>query len=461
MKVVVWMICAFALHAQTVSEWVFGGPDHRLHYLPDGRGNTVMDFSSAGYRGGGVKLPVAAVCQRFAPAPGDSTARIQAALDNATGAVVLSAGEYEVAGTLRIARSGVVLRGEKGAVIRLTGRPHCFLEIRGEGTWRQEGPPAPLLDAYVPAGSTSFRVRGASAFHPGAHVLVIRPDGVSPIDRVVDSVDGDRVTLDVPLSEALDSQFTTASLVGYSFSGRITEAGVEGLRITAAFDDSASAPLQTTAVLRMDAVEDGWARDLEIENAQNGIVIGPGAKRLTLTNIHIAHLAARSGSAALADFAMQGTQILLDRCRVTGESNWPVAVRPGAVGPLVVLNFYADHGGIAADQPWATGLLADDGKLPGGTRDRPGVEFTSAIGWSVAWNVSSPFLLVLRPPGAMNWCIGCVGTPLTKEGAPNGIFDSLGKPVLLPSLYLQQLRDRLGPDAVRNIGYADSSMKFL
>jgi hypothetical protein len=182
-----------------------------------------MDFSSAGYRGGGVKLPVAAVCQRLAPASGDNTARIQAALDNATGAVVLSAGEYEVAGTLRIARSGVVLRGEKGR-IRLTGRPHCFLEIHGEGTWREEPPPAPVLDAYVPAGASSFRVRSTSAFHPGDHVLVLRPltaqwmhsnglvkpeddsrpgaDSVISIDRVVDSVDGDRVTVDVPLSPA-------------------------------------------------------------------------------------------------------------------------------------------------------------------------------------------------------------------------------------------------------------------
>ena len=482
MKLVFWMICACALHAQTVSEWVFGGPDHRLHYLPDGRGNTIMDFSSAGYRGGGVKLPVAAVCQRLAPAPGDDTARIQAALDHATGAVVLSAGEYEVAGTLRIAHSGVVLRGEKGAAIRLTGRPHCFLELRGEGTWREEGPPAPVLDAYVPAGATSFRVRGASAFHTGDHVLVLRPltaqwmhsmglakpgsdsppgaDSVIRIDRVVDSVEGDRVTLDAPLSDALDSPFTSASLVRYSFAGRIAEAGVEGLRLAAAFDDQASAPTQTT-VLRMDAVEDGWARDLEIEDAQNGIAIGPGAKRLTLTNIHIAHSAAHSGSATRADFALQGTQILLDRCRVTGESNWPAVVRPGAVGPLVVLNFSADHGGVAADQPWATGLLADGGKFPGGTQAEPGVAFTSAIGWSVAWNASSPFLLVLRPAGALNWCIGCVGAPVTVEGTPSGIFDSLGKPVLLPSLYLQQLRDRLGPDAVRNIGYTDSLTKFL
>ena len=35
-----------------------------------------------------------------------------------------------------ITRSGVVLRGEKGAVVRLTGNPHRFLEIRGAGAWR-------------------------------------------------------------------------------------------------------------------------------------------------------------------------------------------------------------------------------------------------------------------------------------------------------------------------------------
>ena len=56
-------------------------------------------------------------------------------------------------------------------------------------------------------------------------------------DRVVESVDGDRITLDVPLSDALDSQFTAASLVHYSFPGRITEVGVEGLRIAAPFED--------------------------------------------------------------------------------------------------------------------------------------------------------------------------------------------------------------------------------
>ncbi len=496
MKVIFWMVGACVLHGQsTISQWAFGGPDHRLHYQFDARSNSIMDFSAAGYRGGGVRLPSAAIAERLIPAAGDNTARIQAALDKATGAVVLAAGEYEIAGTLSITRSGVVLRGEKGVSIRLTGKPHGFLEIYGADTLREEGAAAPILDSYVPAGAGSFRVRDASGFHPGDHVLVLRPvtsewihfmgmdtpvrkgqprDWISAgsvirTDRVVESVDGDRITLDVPLSDALDSKFTAASLVHYSFPGRITEVGVEGLRIAAHFDIPVTGPQYTA--LRMNAVEDGWARDLEIQDTQNGIVIGPGAKRLTLTNIRIAHSATHSVAEPPADFTLQGTQILLDRCSTTGEGTWPVVTQSPATGPLVVLNFTADQGGVTPHQPWATGLLVDGGKFPGGTERRPGVAFSDCpnggsgrcwrTGWAVAWNVSSPFLSVQQPPGAMNWCIGCIGAPVTIDHAPSGIFDSPGRVVRPSSLYLQQLRDRLGWDAVRNIGYPGSMTKLL
>jgi hypothetical protein len=148
MKVVFWMLTASTLHAQSLSDWAFGGPDHRLHYRTDERGNSIMDFSSAGYRAGGVKLPSAGAAQRLTPVVGDNTARIQAALDSVTGAVVLAPGEYDIAGTLHITRSGVVLRGEKGAGIRLTGEPHCFLEMHGTGAWRENDPAAAM--AAVP-----------------------------------------------------------------------------------------------------------------------------------------------------------------------------------------------------------------------------------------------------------------------------------------------------------------------
>jgi hypothetical protein len=488
MKFVFWMLAVCPLQAQVMSDWAFEGPDHRLHYRTDERGNGIMDFSYAGYRGGEAKPPSVAAAQRLTPVPGDNTARIQAALDNAKGAVVLAPGDYEIAGTLCISHSGVVLRGEKGARVNLTGKPHRFLEIRGEGTWHEEGSPAAVLDPYVPAGASTFRVRGASAFQSGDRVLVLRPvtsewihfmgmdtlvrDGrpqtwiptgsVIRTDRTIDVVHGEYITLDVPLSDALDSRFTSASIVRYSFPGRITEAGVEGLTIAAPFEDTPITEPQFTALL-MDAVEDGWARDLEIQETQNGIVIGPRAKRLTLANVRITHSKPHSGSAAPADFALQGTQILLDRCRAAGEGTWPVVTESEAVGPLVVLNFTADHRGVAPHQRWATGLLVDGGKFPGGTERTPGIAFSNrgtdgtgqgwTIGWAVAWNVTSPFLLIQQPPGAMNWCIGCIGAAVKAGNTPNGIFDSPGKTVVPESLYLHQLRDRLGQDALRNLGY--------
>src|SRR5262249_23563344 len=153
-----------------------------------------------------------------------------------------------------------------------------------------------------------------------------------------------------PLSDALDSKFTSASLVRYSFPGRITEVGVEGLRITAPFEDVPTTEPQYTTLF-MDAVEDGWARDLDIRETQNGITVGPGAKRLTLANIRVTHSAAHSGVPP-ADFALHGTQVLLDRCSVTGEGTLPVTTQSEATGPLVVLNFSADHGGVAPHQRW-------------------------------------------------------------------------------------------------------------
>ncbi len=39
------------------SEWVYAGPNGKLIYKTTGGGDRIMDFSHAGYRGGGVALP--------------------------------------------------------------------------------------------------------------------------------------------------------------------------------------------------------------------------------------------------------------------------------------------------------------------------------------------------------------------------------------------------------------------
>src|SRR5690606_18742503 len=81
-----------------------------------------IDFSTAGYAAHEKPIPNAPVRVVVSPQPGDSTARIQAAIDYVSslspdtnglrGAVLLLAGRHEVLGSLLITNSGVVLRGQ-------------------------------------------------------------------------------------------------------------------------------------------------------------------------------------------------------------------------------------------------------------------------------------------------------------------------------------------------------------
>jgi hypothetical protein len=53
----------------------------------------------------------------------------------------------------------------------------------------------------------------------------------------------------------------------------------------------------------------------------------------------------------------------------------------------------------------------------------------------------------------MNRCIGCIGEAVTRAETPSGIFENPGAAVSPASLDLEQLRERLGPKALENIGY--------
>jgi hypothetical protein len=86
------------------------------------------------------------------------------------------------------------------------------------------------------------------------------------------------------------------------------------------------------------------------------------------------------------------------------------------------------------------------------------------MGWGVVWNNSAKSFLIQMPPGSANWSIGNRGDeafgrmPTFDPGPelpllPRGIIDSQGTPVVPASLYLEQLRERLGSKAVKNIGY--------
>jgi hypothetical protein len=182
------LVSIAAVAAQSTSKWVYPDAKGRLQYTADARGNRIMDFSHAGYKGGGVRIPDVRVAQTITPVAGDNTPQIRAAIDAVSkrtadangfrGAVLLERGTYDVAGTIRIAASGVVLRGSgsgaNGTVIRVTGAPHRVFTVGGSGSWQPDAARATVTDPYVPAGASTVTVDSAALFRVGDSVVIQR-----------------------------------------------------------------------------------------------------------------------------------------------------------------------------------------------------------------------------------------------------------------------------------------------
>ena len=481
------------------SQWVYVDPGGKLAYKPLPGGDHILDFSYAGYMGGGVALPSVAEQAHVHSSGGDDTAAIQAAIDQVSklplangfrGAVVLDAGTYQLSGSLTLAASGVVLRGAGsgmgGTTVQLTGNARTQFAIQGAGRATKGATSATITDAYVPSGSTTFHVDSPALLTVGGTVFVGRPvtatwiafmgmnglvrngmpqTWLSPgtvidTDRTVTAIQGNEVTVDVPLSDSLDAKYVSppgATVTPYTFAGRISQVGLESLHVVA--PGMASAINQANFVLlSMDAIVDSWVSDVAAEGFLNGLSIGGGAKRITLARTTFLHTTGVDGSAGYpADFGVDGQQVLLDRCASEGDHVFSVVTQATEPGPNVVLNMTAGGGAtnLAPHQRWATGLLVDGLQSPAGgvelqNRATAGSGQGWAIGFGVVWNADTASMLIEQPPGSQNWAIGSTGTV---EKASTGAIDSPGVRVTPGSLYLAQLCERLGPKAVSAIGY--------
>jgi hypothetical protein len=197
-----------------------------------------------------------------------------------------------------------------------------------------------------------------------------------------------------------------------------------------------------------------------------------------MDQVIVNHTVAHTGD-RLADFGISGTEIFINRSQSNGTGAWPMVMQSRVTGPIVLLNFSSTQAaGIAPHQRWGTGMLADNAVLPNAPKNpdggATGIAYQDrgnhgsgqgwAAGWSVAWNVTTPYFVVQQFPGGENWCVGCVGTKISTGAngytgnVPDGIYDSLGALVTPPSLYLAQLEERKGPEALAAIGYADFAL---
>jgi hypothetical protein len=493
------------------STWAHFGAKGRLVYRTTSHGDRIPDFSSAGYRGGGVALPFVKARVKVSPSGGpDDTPAIQAALDKVTRlapdahgereAVELAPGLFHLVGTLAIHASGVVLRGAaaigpNASVLEMTGAPHLAVSIQGTFHQRALGPATWLTDRYVPANVTTIHVADSSAIQAGDWLEIVKP--VTPawvhfmgmdhlarngkpetwvknnirVLRRVASVADNAVHLQVPLTDSFDARFYSARLATVTrveVTGRIAGVGVENLQILAPDRSIAYRVDAEFDGIDMDNVVDSWLRYVAFVDTTDSVHIDHHAERVTILGVDVQQHSTVTSHAKPSDFSVNGSQILLDRCTGRGDNVWYVATQSRSEGPVVVLHCrFAGGGMIDGHQRWSTGLLVDGCEVPDGAIDlrnqgAMGTGHGWTLGWSVLWNNKASSVLVQNPPGVLNWSIGDVGqqedAPMRvfdkPEGPPlpRGVIESSGHPVEPPSLYLEQLRDRLGSQAVAAIG---------
>ena len=331
------LAASLAHGADAKSEWAAFDARGNLTYKAMPRGDRIMDFSFAGYMGGGVALPAVAVRKTLRPSGGDDTAAIQAALDEVAGmelsggfrgAVLLEAGTFQSTAALTIKADGVVLRGSgsdgNGTTIQMTGKPHVCVSIGGSGSVRVAGKSVAITDGYVPAGANTFSVADAVDFKTGDTILVTRPttaewvkfmgmdalvrngkketwvSGDIHAERVITGIASRNISVDVPLPDSLDAALLSppgASIVKCAASERIARAGVESLRIVSPAQAIDIDQPQHQA-LRTRALADGWIRDVAIVDTVNSVSLGGDTRRVTLENVRITHSVATVGSAS-------------------------------------------------------------------------------------------------------------------------------------------------------------------
>jgi hypothetical protein len=249
---------------------------------------------------------------------------------------------------------------------------------------------------------------------------------------------------------------------------RVAQVGIEQLHIESPLQEISHSQPHFSA-MRFHA-EDSWVRDVVIDETMNSVAIG--GRRITFQRVAIHRRAKHQGASKPAEFAPNGTQILLDRCSVTGDNVWFVATGGGHAGPNVILNStFQGNARAESHQRWSTGLLYDNCRAPEGgielrNRGSMGSGHGWSMGWGVIWNSEARDYIVQNPPGAMNWLIGSSGEnkPSPRPFGsgpmlPEATQDSPGKRVTPDSLYLAQLAARLGPRALRNLGYSSTSPK--
>jgi hypothetical protein len=402
---------------------------------------------------------------------------------------------------------GTILIGKIPKDKQAYGRGAGLINITGpKAIAPQEDTKQLITDKYVPVGSRSFNIVSAKTYKAGDKILIRRygnQDWIAAIgedsvavgrnrwrpftityDRVITEVKGNTIVVDAPVLTAIETRWGGGDIVKYA-DERIEQSGVENLRGISEYDPS----VRTVAYGNMNVesfddlktryegneyysdenhvsnfvmisyAKNIWVRDIcALHFPISVIQSNAGSKWITVQDCESREPVSIRMGARRFIYQMNGQLCLVQRCFSQKGRHSFVMQNSEASG-----NVYLDCTAVnpySSSEPhnrWVNGCLYDNVKAPLTARFWKNY----SIGWGganiVFWNCEGDFVCQ-SPPTAKNYSFGHIGltsvifnTALQDVGAPKGHIESLDYHVIPRSLYLTQLKERLGMDAVRNV----------
>jgi hypothetical protein len=486
----VMLLANTSIHAQGwQSKFVKIDKDGKLQYVPDEKGNIIPDFSQVGYYHGNRSIPDVPVVITVAPSDYAQQA-IQSAIDELSkktpnangfrGTILLKKGVYKIPGTIKIAASGIVLRGEDDETkLIATGTiQRSLISVAGNGVVNEVvGTKVKIKDEYVPVGSKSFTVTSAKAFKVGDNIIVYRPgtsDWISDLkmdqidarggtkqwqaneysfqfERTITAIKGNTIFIDNPIVQSMETKYGGGEIFQYKFDGRIANVGVERLYCESEFLSDTAENHGWTAI-EFNKIENGWVRNVTSRYFGYSCVhLQTWAKNISVLNSSCYDAKSVITGGRRYSFGNDGQQNLFMNCRTTeGRHDYVTGAR--VCGPNVFYNCSAKntHADIGPHHRWAMGTLYDNIVTDGEINIQDRGNWGSGHGWSgvnqVVWNCTVKRAAIQNPwISGKNYSIGLNGGKYEGrlKDKPDGEWDGQNKKGMQPSsLYMAQLNDK-------------------
>lgn len=455
------------------------------------------NFSHVGYKMGEEPLPIFPVMIELVAQEGDNYSQIQEAINSLAkqplvngvrGAVLLKAGLYPVSREIKIRDHGIVLRGEgqdENGTILFSTQTYNFTRIASlqqtavvsiEGTgnsFTETGAAKSRIKDDVTVGNQKITVLDASGFNRGDTIVVTRTPNDHWIDfidmrqygwtaryyeiahqRVINNVENNELTLNQPMVDAIEEQFGGGWVTRVSYQGKVNNSGVENIRFNSVYEGDEDENHAWSAV-KLRRAQNCWVRNITVENFVYEAVGLYQSDFITVQDCAIYNYKSKPIGDRRYSFHLHSNSSnnLFQRCYTNGgRHDYVTGAKisgPNVFLDCIAINALSDTG---PHHRWATGTLYDNVQAAK-INAKNSKDGGSGHGWTGAyqliWNSKATLgFIVQSPPGAINWLIGSVGTISTDSDA---YIISPGVRVLPRSLYIEQLRARIGQDGLNKI----------